>query len=97
LLTGTLRGGLPPLTVLSADLQAEWEELGQHFGLDLTDLRRVKEEKMSQTIACCMEVFVYWLTVTTQPTWDDFVVVLQEDPMKWNTIASGLVQHLNSM
>ncbi|XP_065884455.1 uncharacterized protein [Dysidea avara] len=94
---GTLRGGLPPLTVLSPDLQAEWEELGLHMGLDLEALRHIKEGKMSQTNACCLEVFIYWLTINVQATWEDFVTVLQEDPVKWNTIASGLAQHLNNI
>ena len=96
-LTGTLRGGLPPLTVLSPDLQVEWEELGLHMNLDLEALRCIKEENTSQTIACCLEVFVHWLIINVQATWDDFVAVLQEGPLKWNTIASGLAQHLNSM
>jgi len=95
--TGTLRGGLPPLPVLSPDLQAEWDELGLQMGLNLEELRRIKEEKSFQTSSCCSEVFIYWLTINTQATWDEFVTVLQEDPLKWNTIASGLAQHLNSM
>jgi len=83
--------------VLSRDLQAEWEELGLHMGLSLEKLGRIKEEKRSQTTACCLEVFIYWLTINAQATWNDFVMVLQEDPLKWNTVASGLAQHLNSM
>jgi len=83
--------------VLSPELQAEWEELGMHMGLNLEKLSCIKEEKSSQTTACCLEVFIYWLTTNAQATWDEFVTVLQEDPLKWNTIASGLAQHLNSM
>ena len=96
-LIGTLRCGLPPLTVLTSDLQQELDEFGVHMGLQLSDIEHIKQKNLSQTVECCLAVCSHWLDHNMEATWNDLLNNLHSISLKWNSIASGLYQYLNSM
>ena len=97
ILIGVLRCGLPPLTVLSLDLQEEWEELGTHMGLQQSHLEHIKMQHLSQTMECCWAIFTDWLDRNLGATWDDLIRTLELASLQWNTIASGLRHYLKSI
>ena len=85
-----MRCGLPPLTVLTVDLQEEWKDLGKYIGLQSLDLEQIKEQHSSKTIECCWAVCIHWLNHNPGSTWGDLLEKLNFVSLQWNTIASGL-------
>lgn len=96
LLLGILRCGLPPLTVLTPDLQKEWEEFGKYMGLKSLELEHIKQQYLSQTVECCWAVCTHWLNNNMEATWVDLLEKLQSPVLQWNAIASGLYHYLKS-
>jgi len=88
---------LPHPTVLTSELEVEWKEFGIHMGLQLSELEDIKQQRLSQTIDCCLFVCDHWLSHNMEATWDDLLTQFQMISSQQNTIASGLYQYLNSM
>ena len=82
--------------MLTPDLKEEWKELGEHMGLQPSDLEQIRQQHSSQTIACCWAVCHHWLNRNREATWDDLLEKLVSPPLQWNTVSSGLYHYLKS-